>query len=219
MNCSIIKGFVVSLSVVLISSVMTPSVGAATAPVVTWKVSSMKPSTSYATSSIATTNSTGTKTWSVSGSCSLKSGKITTKTSGSCTVKLVTKAKGKYAAKTTSKKLTITGGSLTSVTTVAPATTVTAGQKNAKKSAAQYLDFSAFSRQGLIDQLVFEKYSLADATYGVDIANTNWNVQAGKSALSYLEYSAFSRQGLIDQLVFEKFTKAQAEYGVAQAGL
>ena len=219
MKCSIIKGFVLSVSVALVSSVMAPSVGAATSPIVTWKVTTLKPLTGYATSTIASTNSTGAKIWSVSGSCILKSGKVTTKASGSCTVKLVLKAQGKYSAKTASKKLTIASNASSSVTTVVPASKVTAGQSNAMKSAASYLKYDSFSRQGLIDQLLFEKYSVEDATYGVDIANTDWNVQAGKSAASYLKYDSFSRQGLIDQLLFEKYTQAQAEYGATKAGL
>ena len=95
----------------------------------------------------------------------------------------------------------------------------TVAQSNAKKSATSYLKFSAFSRTGLIDQLVFEGFSIADATYGVDAQNADWNAQAAKSAKSYLKFSAFSRTGLIDQLVFEGFTQAQAEYGVSTTGL
>ena len=95
----------------------------------------------------------------------------------------------------------------------------TVAQSNAKKSATSYLRYSSFSRTGLIGQLEFEGFSTADATYGVDAQNTDWNVQAAKSAKSYLEYSSFSRIGLIDQLVFEGFTQAQAEYGVSTTGL
>ena len=95
----------------------------------------------------------------------------------------------------------------------------TVAQSNAKKSATSYLKFSAFSRTGLIDQLEFEGFSIADATYGVDAQNADWNAQAAKSAKSYLKFSAFSRIGLIDQLVFEGYTQAQAEYGVSTTGL
>ena len=77
----------------------------------------------------------------------------------------------------------------------------TVAQSNAKKSATSYLKYSSFSRTGLIDQLEFEGFSTADATYGVDAQNADWNVQAAKSAKSYLKYSSFSRIGLIDQLV------------------
>ena len=37
----------------------------------------------------------------------------------------------------------------------------------AAKSAKSYLKYSAFSRTGLIDQLVFEGYTQAQAEYGV----------------------------------------------------
>ena len=95
----------------------------------------------------------------------------------------------------------------------------TVAQSNAKKSATSYLKYSAFSRTGLIGQLEFEGFSTADATYGVDAQNADWNAQAAKSAKSYLKYSSFSRIGLIDQLVFEGYTQAQAEYGVSTTGL
>lgn len=95
----------------------------------------------------------------------------------------------------------------------------TPGQENARRSAESYLDYSAFSRKGLIDQLKFEDFSAADATYGVDSLNVDWNAQAVKSAKSYLDYSAFSRKGLIDQLKFEGYTQAQAAHGVSKTGL
>jgi colicin import membrane protein len=92
-------------------------------------------------------------------------------------------------------------------------------QQNAVRSAEDYLDFTAFSRTGLINQLEFEGYSTADATRAVDRVTVNWNEQAAKSAANYLDFTSFSRQGLIDQLVFEGFTAAQAKYGVSQTGL
>ncbi|MFG1793696.1 Ltp family lipoprotein [Nocardia sp. NPDC049149] len=94
---------------------------------------------------------------------------------------------------------------------------ITASQRNAIRSARQYLDYSAFSRGGLIHQLEYEGFSTADATFAVDSLNVNWNEQAAKSAKQYLEYTSFSRSGLINQLVYEGFTRAQAEYGVNAA--
>lgn len=93
----------------------------------------------------------------------------------------------------------------------------TPGQRNALRSAESYLAFSAFSREGLIGQLQFENYSLADAEYAVDNVTVDWNEQAVKSAESYLSYTSFSLQGLIDQLVFEGFTREQAEHGANEA--
>ena len=112
------------------------------------------------------------------------------------------------------------------VTTVAPVTTSapallneTVSQRNARKSGASYLKYSAFSRSGLILQLEYEKFTNADAIYAVDAQNADWNAQAAKSAESYLKYSSFSREGLIEQLLYEGFTQAQAEYGVSKTGL
>lgn len=96
---------------------------------------------------------------------------------------------------------------------------VTNSRAQAVKSATSYLRFMAFSRSGLIKQLEYEKYSLEDATYGVDAQNADWNAQASKVAASYLKTMSFSRSGLISQLVYEGFTQSQAEYGVSTTGL
>jgi Xaa-Pro aminopeptidase len=95
----------------------------------------------------------------------------------------------------------------------------TVSQQNALRSAAGYLDYTAFSRSGLIKQLEYEGFSTEDATWGVDRVSVDWNEQAAKSAKSYLEYTAFSRSGLVKQLLYEGFTPEQAEYGVSQTGL
>lgn len=95
----------------------------------------------------------------------------------------------------------------------------TAGQENARGSAATYLQTSAFSRSGLIKQLKFEGFSEKDAVYGVDAQKANWNEQAAASGETYLEMSSFSRDGLIEQLVFEGFTREQAEFGAKRNGL
>ena len=95
---------------------------------------------------------------------------------------------------------------------------LTMGQQQAIGKGEDYLDFASFSRQGLIDQLVFEGFSTEDATFAVDHIAPDWNAQAAQKAQDYLDMSSFSRQGLIDQLVFEGFTQAEAEYGVQAVG-
>jgi hypothetical protein len=90
----------------------------------------------------------------------------------------------------------------------------TIGQRNAVRAAKDYLNYTAFSRQGLIKQLEFDKYSDADAEYAVDHIGVDWNEQAAKTAKNYLDYSAFSRQELIKQLEFDGYTSEQAAYGV-----
>jgi len=108
-------------------------------------------------------------------------------------------------------------------TPAAPATPApsngTAAQENARRSAEDYLATQSFSRSGLIGQLKYEGYSVADATYAVDAMNVNWSQQAVKSAKDYLGSQGFSRSGLIAQLEYEGFTPGQATYGVNAAGL
>jgi hypothetical protein len=100
---------------------------------------------------------------------------------------------------------------------LAPALTLS--QDNAVRKAIAYLDYSAFSKKSLIDQLVYEGYSKADASFAVDYIEVDWLEQAALKAQSYLDYSPFSRQGLIDQLVYEGFTQEEAVYGVNKVGL
>lgn len=94
----------------------------------------------------------------------------------------------------------------------------TTGEKNALASAKSYLNISAFSYEGLIEQLEYEKYTHAEAVYAADNCGANWNEQAVKSAASYLKISSFSREGLIAQLEYEGFTHEQAVYGAEQNG-
>lgn len=92
-------------------------------------------------------------------------------------------------------------------------------QSNARKKAASYLSITPFSRSGLIKQLEFEGFGNADATYGVDAQNADWNKQAAKAAKNYLALTSFSRSGLIQQLEFEGYTLEQATFGVDTTGL
>lgn len=96
---------------------------------------------------------------------------------------------------------------------------VTVSQKQAVAMAEHYINFMAFSKSGLIDQLEFEGFSTEDATYGVENISVDWEEQAVIKAQEYLDFTAFSRQGLIDQLVFEGFSKEHAAYAASQVGL
>ena len=94
----------------------------------------------------------------------------------------------------------------------------TTGERNALQQANRYLRTSAFSYNGLIDQLKFEEYTDSEAAYAVDNCGADWNEQALKKAEQYLRTSAFSYTGLFNQLKFEGFTDAQATYGVDGCG-
>lgn len=96
--------------------------------------------------------------------------------------------------------------------------TVPLEYQNALSKARDYLDYTAFSYSGLINQLEYEQFSTESATYAADNCGADWNEQAAKKAQDYLDFSSFSRQGLIDQLLFEGFTQVQAEYGVTAVG-
>lgn len=115
---------------------------------------------------------------------------------------------------TSSSSSTTTPSTSSNASTPSPTT----GEKNALRSAREYLSFSAFSYTGLIKQLEYEGYSTEEATYAADNCNANWNEQAAKSAKEYLDMSSFSRQELINQLIYEGYTQEQAEYGVTQNG-
>lgn len=95
-----------------------------------------------------------------------------------------------------------------------PSYAATIGEQNALQSAISYLNFTNFSREGLISQLEYEGYTRAEATYAVDNCGADWNQQAVSCAQSYISFMSFSRSGLIDQLEYEGFTNEQAIYGV-----
>jgi Host cell surface-exposed lipoprotein./Uncharacterised protein family UPF0547. len=105
-----------------------------------------------------------------------------------------------------------------------PQNGLTGTQKNAARSARQYLGMSGFSRDGLIGQLSSDAgdgYTRSDATAAVDSLTVDWNEQAVRSAKQYLEMSGFSCKGLIQQLASsagDRYTKSQATYGATQAG-
>ncbi|MFC7063226.1 Ltp family lipoprotein [Halobacillus seohaensis] len=96
---------------------------------------------------------------------------------------------------------------------------VTVSQEQAVNMAQDYLNYTAFSKSGLIDQLEYEGFSTEDATYGVENITVDWQEQAVNMAQNYLDYTSFSRQGLIDQLTYEGFSTEHATYAVGQVGL
>ena len=98
--------------------------------------------------------------------------------------------------------------------------------EEAVESAQNYLDFSGFSRLGLIDQLTSEygdQFTKEEAETAVQYLEDNslvdWNEEAVESAQNYLDFSSFSRGELFDQLTSEygdQYTPEQAEYALTQ---
>lgn len=115
-------------------------------------------------------------------------------------------------------------GTAVSVTAEAPKPVYSLEQQNALKEAQSYLDYSGFSRQGLIDQMSSEYgagYPVEVATWAVDSVGADWFAEAVESAQSYLDYTSFSRQGLFDQLTSAyggQFTPDEANHALAAVG-
>lgn len=110
-------------------------------------------------------------------------------------------------------------------TTSAWAQDLTTPQKNAVRSARQYLSFAGFSRNGLIEQLSSDAgdgYKVADATVAVDSLKVDWNKQAARSAQNYVDMTGFSCKDLIQQLsssAGDRYTKSEATYGAKAVGV
>lgn len=121
--------------------------------------------------------------------------------------------------KTTQESISVTAAETSVAAAEESIAEVTAGQEHALAMAQTYLDYSAFSYSGLIDQLEYEQFTHEDAVYGADHCGADWNEQAVKAGAAYLEYSSFSKEGLIEQLEYEGFSTEQAAYGAAQNGL
>ena len=94
----------------------------------------------------------------------------------------------------------------------------TMGEKNALRSANDYLEIMSFSYSGLIKQLELAGFLHDEAVYAANNCGADWNEQAAKAAKTYLELMGLSRKGLIKQLILAGFTSEQAEYGAKQNG-
>ena len=89
-------------------------------------------------------------------------------------------------------------------------------ETNAVKTAKRYLEILNFSKEGLISQLKFEKFTDSEIEYAVNNCGANWNQEAYGKAKDYLKVFDFSRERLYSQLEFEGFTKSQIEYALSR---
>ncbi|MGI6020188.1 MAG: Ltp family lipoprotein [Lachnospiraceae bacterium] len=109
-------------------------------------------------------------------------------------------------------------------TELASLETLSTEQRNAIRSAESYLEFTGFSKIGLVSQLSSEygdQYPEEVAEFAVQYLEDNnmvdWTEEAIESAQSYLSFSGFSKLGLIDQLTSEygeQFTREEADSAV-----
>ena len=73
------------------------------------------------------------------------------------------------------KFLAVTIVILAALSLASSAQAATAGQRNALSSAESYLQYSAFSKSGLIKQLKFEDFSDSEARWAVAHVRVSWN--------------------------------------------
>ena len=97
-------------------------------------------------------------------------------------------------------------------------TTITTGQIYALQAAKSYLEYSEYSREALIDRLIRDDFTQADAEYAAENCGANYFEQALKEAKSRLRYSAYSREALIERLEYEGYTHEEALYGANNCG-
>ena len=120
---------VLFLAGVLAGFIGSGSAIAAPSTTVTWKVSSLAPRQVINLSAVVSTNSSGNKTWSKTGSCTLmpsnKPTKLTMGTSGSCVLTLKIAKSKSYPAKSSKKTITLLAPTSSTTATV-PMTTTTA---------------------------------------------------------------------------------------------
>ena len=90
--------------------------------------------------------------------------------------------------------------------------------QNCYDQAMSYLDFMAFSRNGLIQQLQHDGYTDQAISNALDLLEkyyVSWDTEAVKKAQEYMETFSFSQQRLYEQLIHDGFTEEQANYGAS----
>ena len=95
---------------------------------------------------------------------------------------------------------------------------LTDGQRTALEKAKSYLDYSAFSREALIEQLKLDDLAESDILFATDNIGADWNAQCLKKAKSYLKYSALSKQELTQRLKADSFTDEEIAYAITEIG-
>ncbi len=97
---------------------------------------------------------------------------------------------------------------------------VTEGMLSALATAAINLRTSAYSYEGLVEELESQGFSHEEAVYASDNCGADWEREAKRAAVNYIEVSPFSYQGMIDKLENDdKFTHDEAEYAARSCEL
>ena len=91
---------------------------------------------------------------------------------------------------------------------------VTIGMKNALGKAKTYLNVLDFSKEGLKDQLEYDKYTDEEINYAIENVEVNWNEECVGKAKTYLNVMDFSKEGLKGQLEYDGYTSEQINYAI-----
>ncbi len=86
-------------------------------------------------------------------------------------------------------------------------------EKEALEGANRYVKATAISKLGVVDMLVYDKFTQEEAEYGAAKCGADWKAEAVEDANRYLKISDMTRQDVLDMLVYDKFTQEEAEYG------
>ena len=87
------------------------------------------------------------------------------------------------------------------------------------EAATKYFDSGNYSYSALVDKLVQDGYSAAEAEQAANNCGADWNALAAGKAKELLQSRVLTKEELVDQLVFEGYTFGQAAYAAEANGL
>lgn len=92
-------------------------------------------------------------------------------------------------------------------------------RQEALDCAVDFVKSRSYSYYALVDALLAEGYSSADAQYAADNCGANWNDQAVSAAQKYIAGDPeLTKESLIDKLMADGFSYEQAVYGAESNG-
>ena len=97
-----------------------------------------------------------------------------------------------------------------------PAEELTREEQDALDYALALLETVAYSREGIISQMVHDGYEEAVAAAAADRTGTDWKAQAVRSAQECVLHLAVSRTGVAQMLEYERFTADETVYAMEQ---
>lgn len=85
-------------------------------------------------------------------------------------------------------------------------------------AAANHMSLFAYSRSGLIYQLISDGYTETEAVNAADTCGANWYTNAVAAAGSHLSTMFYSRASMVSQLQYDGFSSDESAYGADNCG-